>query len=320
LIGTPLVTLLKQRGDTPVVLTRNAAAGNARWGGGVECVEGNPQQAGDWMKAVEGCGAVINLVGEPVFGRRWNDRQKQVLRDSRVNSTRNVVQAIASAAQKPTVLVNASAIGYYGNVPEGELTESAPPGDDFLARLCVDWEVASHPAAQHGVRVCQVRVGVVLDADGGALSHMLLPFKLGLGGPVGFGRQWVSWIHLDDMVGIFLAALDNPQANGPINGTGPAPLRNRDFSKSLARALHRPCLFPVPPIAVRALFGEVAMVVTGGQCVLPAKAQALGYQFTYPTCDAAMQALSRISHHVFSRAGFWDKDREIRRVNADASG
>jgi uncharacterized protein (TIGR01777 family) len=139
--------------------------------------------------------------------------------------------------------------------------------------------------------VAQVRIGVVLDKDEGALKQMLLPFKLGLGGPVGWGRQWVSWIHLDDIAGIFLAALDNPQAAGPINGTGPEPVRNKEFSKSLAAALHRPCLFPVPPLAVRALFGEVAMVVTGGQRVLPAKAQDLGYPFRYATCDAAMRAL-----------------------------
>jgi uncharacterized protein (TIGR01777 family) len=291
LIGTPIIHRLRERGDTPVVLTRDARSAGQKLGQGLELVEGNPQQPGDWQRSVDGCQGIINLVGEPLFGRRWNDRQKQVLRDSRVLSTQNVVAAIAAAADKPRVLVNASAIGYYGDVPEGELTEKAPPGEDYLSRLCADWEAASLPAAQHGTRVAQVRIGVVLDKHEGALKQMLLPFKLGLGGPVGWGRQWVSWIHLDDIVGIFLAALDNPQAVGPVNGTGPEPVRNRDFSKSLAKALHRPCLFPVPPVAVRALFGEVAMVVTGGQKVLPAKAQDLGYQFRYANCDAAMQAL-----------------------------
>lgn len=291
LIGVPLVERLRERGDTAVVLTRSAAAARPKFGQGVELVEGNPLEAGPWMKAVDGCQGVINLVGEPVFARRWNAAQKQRLRDSRVKSTQHVVQAIGQAQQQPGVLVSASAIGFYGNVPEGDVTERSPRGHDVLADLCVDWEQAALAAEPLGVRVAIVRVGVVLAKEGGALKTMALPFKLGLGGPVGRGRQWVSWIHLEDMVGIFLAALDNPAARGPINGVGPAPLRNKEFSQSLARALHRPCLFPVPPPALRLLLGEVSMVVSGGQRVLPQAAQSLGYAFRYPTCDAAMQAL-----------------------------
>jgi uncharacterized protein (TIGR01777 family) len=230
-------------------------------------------------------------VGEPVFGKRWSERQKRVLRDSRVLSTQNIVRAIGAAAHRPAVLVNASAIGYYGNVPEGELTEKSGPGDDFLARLCVEWESAAQDAQSHGARVAMVRVGVVLAKDGGALGQMLLPFKLGLGGPVGNGRQWVSWIHLDDIVGAFLTALDHPEASGPINGTAPEPLRNKAFSKCLASALHRPAILPIPAFALKLRFGEVAEVVTSSQRVLPAKLQQLGYPFQYPTCREAMTAL-----------------------------
>lgn len=291
LIGMPIVQRLRERGDTPVLLTRHAAAARQKFGEGVEVVAGNPLESGLWQQSIDGCQGVINLVGEPVFGKRWNAAQKQRLRDSRVISTQHVVQAIGAAQQKPQVLVSASAIGYFGNVPEGDLTESSPPGHDVLADVCTAWEQTAQAAEQFGTRVVYVRVGVVLARDGGALKQMLLPFKLGLGGPVGRGRQWVSWIHLDDIVGLFLAALDNLAARGPINGVSPEPVRNKEFSQSLARALHRPCLFPVPPPALRLLFGEVAMLVTGGQRVLPRVAQSLGYNFRYSTCDAAMQAL-----------------------------
>lgn len=290
LIGVPLVSRLLARGDQPVVLSRRLADAAKLWQG-VETVEGNPQQAGPWTNQVDGCQAVINLAGEPIFGKRWNDQQKQALRDSRIVSTQNLVQAIAVARSRPGVLVNASAIGFYGDVPEGELTEKSAPGNDFLARLCADWEAAAQEARQHEVRVAPVRVGVVLAKDGGALKQMLLPFKLGLGGPVGNGKQWVSWVHLDDMVNIFLTALDHPEANAPINGAAPEPLRNKAFSKCLASALHRPCLFPVPKLAVRLKFGEVADVVIGGQRVLPARLEQLGYKFQYPTCQSAMDAL-----------------------------
>jgi uncharacterized protein (TIGR01777 family) len=290
LIGVPLVERLRQRGDLPVVLTRTREKAAARFSG-VEIVEGDPQEAGSWMSAVDGCQAVVNLVGESVFQRRWSEQEKRVLRDSRVVSTQNVVRAIEAASSRPGVLVNASAIGYYGNVPEGELTEKSVPGNDFLARLCIEWEAAAQEAHRLEIRVALVRTGVVLARHGGALKQMLLPFKLGLGGPVGNGKQWVSWIHLDDIVGAFLAAVDQPEAHGPINGTAPEPLRNKAFSKCLAAALHRPCLLPIPGFALRLRFGEVAEVITGGQRVLPLRLEQLGYKFQYPTCSQAMSAL-----------------------------
>lgn len=291
MIGRPLVQCLLDRGDVPVVLTRDPQRAAVKMAGAIEFVSGDPNARGDWMRSVGGCDAVVNLVGEGVFARRWSSAQKRRLRDSRVDSTRNVVEAIGEASSRPKTLVNASATGFYGDVPEGDVTEDSPPGEDFLARLCVDWEAAARAAEGFGTRVALVRVGVVLDRRGGALTKMVLPFKLGVGGPVGRGRQWVSWIHLDDAVAAFLHAVDHPAATGPINGTAPQPLRNKEFSKSLARALHRPSLFPIPPLGLRLALGEVACVVTGGQRVLPTRLLAQGFSFRYSTCDEAMRAI-----------------------------
>jgi uncharacterized protein (TIGR01777 family) len=295
LIGTALIDALLRRGDEPIVLSRDARRATERLGPDVLVVEGDPTEYGDWAGRLDGCDGVINLAGEPVFGRRWNDRQKERLRASRIDATANVVRAIGSAATRPKVLVNASAIGYYGDVPEGELTEDAAPGDDFLARTCGEWEETARGALHHDARVAIVRIGVVLARDGGALKQMITPFKLGLGGPVGRGRQWVSWIHVQDLVGIFLAALDDTSLKGVINGTAPQPVRNKEFSRCLARALHRPCLFPVPPFMLRLMFGEVAAVVTGGQKVLPRRLEQAGFAFQFADCQAAMNDLFRRS-------------------------
>jgi uncharacterized protein (TIGR01777 family) len=293
LVGTALTDALLRRGDQPIVLSRDARRATERLGPDVLVVEGDPTEYGDWAGRVDGCDGVINLAGEPVFGKRWSDRQKERLRASRIEATTNVVRAIGSAAARPKVLVNASAIGYYGDVPEGELTENSSPGDDFLARTCAEWEQTAQTARQHGVRVAVVRIGVVLARDGGALRQMITPFKFGLGGPVGFGRQWVSWIHLQDLIGVFLAALGRPQLEGVMNATAPQPVRNKEFSKCLARALHRPCLFPVPPFMLRLMFGEVAFVVTGGQKVLPERLKQEGFSFQFADCQAAMNDLFR---------------------------
>ncbi len=291
LIGTRLVRRLLGRGDTVVTLTRRPAAARERLGAGCTLVEGDPMQPGQWMDAVADCDAVINLAGENIFGKRWDPAFKELLRASRVRSTENVVQALArnprTAAGIPKVLVNASAIGHYGPHGDEELTEESGPGADLLALICVDWEKAAR-AAEPGVRVALVRVGVVLDKEGGALAQMLTPFKFGVGGPAGSGRQWMSWVHHEDIGGIFLLALDNPAAAGPINGTAPQPVTNKEFSKALGRALHRPAFLPVPAFALRLRFGEVADVVTTGQRVLPKRAQALGYSFKFPAIDAAL--------------------------------
>jgi uncharacterized protein (TIGR01777 family) len=257
----------------------------------VEVVEGDPMQTGAWMDAVAGCDGVIHLAGENIFNKRWNAAFKQLLVDSRIKSTANVVQAIGRAAAQgkgPKVLVNASAIGWYGVHGDEELTEDSPPADDFFGKLCADWEKEAREGEKHGARVALVRVGIVLDKEGGALAKLLTPFKLCVGGPVGRGRQYMSWIHHADMVNLFLFALDNPSASGPLNGVAPNPVTNKEFSKALGRALHRPAFFPTPPIMLRLALGGVAQIVTTGQRVLPRRVLALGFQYRFPTLDAAL--------------------------------
>jgi uncharacterized protein (TIGR01777 family) len=291
LVGTHLVRRLRERGDEVALLTRRPAAAHERFS---DCtvVEGDPMQAGPWMDAIAGCEAVINLAGEGIFNRRWTDAFKALLRDSRVKSTEHVVQALSKNPRTPAgaakVLVNASAVGYYGYHGDESLDESSPPGDDSLARVCVDWERAARAGEMAGVRVVVVRIGVVLDRSGGALAKLLTPFKLFAGGPVGSGNQWMSWIHNDDLAGLFLLALDNARAGGPLNGTAPKPVTNRDFGKTLGRALSRPSAVPTPAFALRLMLGEVADVVTKGQKVLPKRALELGYAFRFPELDAAL--------------------------------
>jgi uncharacterized protein (TIGR01777 family) len=295
LIGTRLTKRLLERGDQPVVLTRRYGDARQTLGPKTELVEGDPMQPGPWMENVDTCDAVIHLAGENVFGKRWSADFKQMLVDSRIKGTQNVVGAVLRKPKRPDgsakVLVNASAIGYYGPHGDEELTEDSPPGSDFLAQLCVDWEKAARAAEPAGVRLALVRVGVVLDRAGGALAKLLPPFKMFAGGPVGSGKQWMSWIHHEDMTGLFLFALDNAQAQGPFNGTASNPVTNRDFSKALGRALHRPSFVWTPGFALRLLLGEVADVVTTGQRVVPKNALALGYNFKYPTVDAALAQL-----------------------------
>jgi uncharacterized protein len=288
MIGSRLVARLRERGDAPVLLTRRPDAARASLGPEVALVEGDPTRAGRWMDEAAGCDAVINLAGENLFNKRWSDAFKQVMRDSRVRSTENVVAAMTRNPQTGKVLVNASAIGYYGPHGDEELTEDTPPGTDYLARLCVEWEEATRPAQAAGIRVALVRVGIVLAREAGALSKLLTPFKLGGGGPVGSGRQWMSWIYHEDMTELFLLALDNPAATGPLNGTAPKPVSNREFARALGRALHRPAIMPTPGFMLKLMLGEVADVVLNGQRVLPRKAVALGYRFKFPEIAAAL--------------------------------
>jgi uncharacterized protein (TIGR01777 family) len=295
LIGSALVSRLTSRGDEVVLLTRRPAQAQERWGNQCTIVEGDPMKAGPWMQVVNDCEAVVNLVGESIFARRWNDEFKKLLRESRINSTQNVVQALAQSpktpAGKPKVLVNGSAIGYYGPCGDEELTEETLAGSDMLAQLAFEWELVTNPAEAAEVRVVRIRTGVVLDKNGGALPQMLTPFKLGLGGPIGSGKHWFSWIHIDDEVGIILLALDHPGAIGPINATAQHPVTNKEFSKALGRALHRPAILPTPPFALKLLLGQVAEILTTGQRVIPAKALALGYQFKFPDIDPALSDL-----------------------------
>lgn len=295
LIGGALVSSLTSRGDEVVLLTRRPAHARERWGNQCTIVEGDPVKSGPWMEAVKDCDAVINLVGESIFARRWNEQFKALLRESRINSTQNVVRALMQSPKastgKPKVLVNGSATGYYGPCGDEELTEEALAGTDMLAQLALEWEQAASLAETAGLRVARIRTGVVLDKGGGALPQMLTPFKLGLGGPIGSGKHWFSWIHIEDEIGIILLALDHPGAVGAINATAAHPVTNKAFSKALGRALHRPAILPVPPFMLKVLLGQVAEILTTGQRVIPAKALALGYQFKFPELDPALREL-----------------------------
>jgi len=280
LVGSRLVERLQERGDEVTRLSRNPnGRGSVHW---------DPSQPAP-AEALAGRDAVIHLAGEPV-AQRWNEQARRRIRASRELGTRNVVAGIAAAEPRPSALISASAVGYYGPRGDEPIDEDAPPGSDFLAGVCVAWERAAQSAAAHGLRVVSVRTGVVLDRHGGALAQMLPPFKLGVGGPVAGGRQYVPWIHLDDLVGIYLAALDDAAYAGPVNGSAPTPVPNAELSRALGRALHRPAVIPTPTLALRALFGQMSVIVTTGQRALPRRALEHGYAFRYGDLDAALQA------------------------------
>ena len=281
LIGTRLVERLRARGDEVATLSRDPSSpGAVRW---------LPEQEAAPAAALSGSHAVIHLAGENV-AQRWSGDAKRRIRSSRELGTRNLVAGIAAADPRPRVLVSSSAVGYYGPHGDEELDERAPAGDDFLAEVCVIWEREAQRATELGLRVVNVRTGVVLDRDGGALAKMLPFFKLGVGGPVAGGAQYMPWIHVDDVVGIYLAALDDEAWEGPVNASAPEPVTNKTFSRALGRALHRPAFAPVPGLAVKVLYGEMAEIVTKGQRVVPRRAQEHGYAFAHPDLDEALRA------------------------------
>jgi uncharacterized protein (TIGR01777 family) len=288
LIGSRLLTALRAKGAEVTVLTRDPARASSRLGD-VEAVRWDPLGEPAPAEALSGRDAVIHLAGENV-AQRWSAKAKRAIEESRVSGTRNLLEGLRAAADRPDVLVSSSAIGYYGPHGEEPLDEDAPPGRDFLARVCVEWETEAGRARELDMRTVPVRTGVVLDSDGGALAKMLPPFKLGVGGPVAGGRQYVSWIHTDDVVGMMIAALEDERWSGPVNATAPVPLPNRDFSRALGRVLGRPSLLPVPGLALRALYGEMSEIVTTGARVVPAKALVLGYSFRHPELEEALRA------------------------------
>jgi hypothetical protein len=232
---------------------------------------------------------VIHLAGEPI-AQRWTGAAKRRIRESRVAGTRSLVEALAALPRRPEALICASAIGYYGSRGDEILTESSAPGAGFLPELCVAWEREALAAEALGMRVVRVRTGVVLDAHGGALQRMLPPFRMGLGGRLGSGRQWMSWIHLEDLEGLFQLAVEHP-VRGPLNGVAPHAVTNLDFTRELARALRRPAVFPIPEFALRLLFGEMADVLLASQRVAPDAALAAGFRFRFPQLAPALAAL-----------------------------
>jgi hypothetical protein len=277
LIGSALVRELRARGDEVTELSRSSS-----WPA--------PTREPAPADALRGRDAVVNLMGEPL-AQRWSDDVKREVRDSRVLGTRNLVAGLGALAEgeRPRVLVSQSAVGYYGARGDEPLAEDAPPGDDFLAGVVSDWEAEARAAEQLGLRVVLTRTGVVLAPSGGALEKMLPFFKLGIGGPVAGGRQYMPWIHLDDVVGAILFALDNEAASGPLNVTAPEPVTNEEFSRALGRVLRRPAFAPVPGLAVKALYGEMAMIVTTGQRAVPKRLAELDYDFRRADLEDALR-------------------------------
>jgi uncharacterized protein (TIGR01777 family) len=289
LIGSSLVAALRERGDEVTVLSRDPARARERLGGGVDAVAWDPVAGPAPVAALAGRDGVVHLAGEPV-AQRWSAQARARIRDSRERGTRNLVAGVAAAEPRPRVLVSASAVGYYGPRGAEPVDESAPPGGDFLADVCAAWEREAAAAERLGLRVARIRTGVVLDPNGGALAKMLPPFKLGVGGPVAGGRQYMPWIAADDLVGLYLAALDGDDWSGPFNGCAPEPVTNAAFSRALGRALHRPAVAPVPRLALKLLYGEMEQIVTSGQRAVPRRARELGYVWRQPELDAALRA------------------------------
>jgi len=289
-VGRPLVAALREKGHEVTALSRDADSGSRKLGSGVKVLEWPaPKEAPPPPEAIEGQDAVIHLLGEPI-DQRWTDEVKRELRDSRVLSTRQVVEGLKAAEARPGVLVSQSASGYYGNRGDEELTESSSAGDDFLADLVVEWEAEADQARELNVRVVTTRTGVVLSREGGALEKMLPFFKLGIGGPVAGGGQYVPWVHLDDVTGSLVAVMQDEAASGPVNVSAPAPATNKELSKTLGRVLRRPALAPVPGLAVKTLYGEMGHIVITGQRMLPKRLEELGYTFAQPELESALRS------------------------------
>lgn len=296
-LGRALSDALLQDDHEVVILTRSIPAGmvvhepgtglpglaNAGW------APDGAAGLGQWAKVVDEVDAVVNLTGESIAARRWSDVQKARIRDSRLLGTRSLVSAIQAAAKPPRVFINASAVGFYGDRGDEELTERSAPGGDFLADTCKEWEAEAQRADSPGTRVVIVRGGVALERDGGALVKMLPPFRFFVGGPLGSGRQYMSWIHRSDWVDLIRWAIDTDTVSGALNATAPAPVTNAVFSKALGHAMSRPSWLPAPAFAIRLALGEMGdALLLGGQRVIPAKAQELGFQFRFATIGHAL--------------------------------
>lgn len=245
---------------------------------------------GPWGRAIDGADAVINLAGEGIADKRWTDARKQAILSSRLKATRSLVEACARAAQPPRVMVSASGVGYYGPRGDEVVTEGSPPGSDFLSSVCMQWEQAAEQASPH-TRVAIIRTGLVLHPDGGALAKMLLPFKLGVGGPQGSGAQYMPWIHRGDWIALVRWLLTEDAARGAFNGAAPEPVTNKEFARALGRAVRRPALLPVPGMALRGLLGELAEALLTGQRAVPARALEMGFRFRFTRLDDALRDL-----------------------------
>lgn len=293
-VGSRLVERLQAEGHQVLVFTRNPERARRVFPASafpkVEIVAYTPTASGDWQQAISGCDGVVNLAGKSIAEERWTPERKQEIMNSRKLGTQKLVEAISQANPKPSVLVNASAIGYYGTSETATFDETSLPGNDFLAEVCKLWEAEAQKVKDYGVRLAILRFGVVL-GTGGAIAKMLPPFKLFAGGPIGSGRQWFSWIHREDLANLILQALSRPDMQGVYNATAPNPVRMAEFSQVLGEVLHRPSWLPVPGFALEVLLGDAAMVVLEGQKVLPQHTLESGFNYQYPTLKPALKEI-----------------------------
>lgn len=293
-VGSRLVERLHAEGHQLLVLTRNPTAAQKVFPHSafpnLEIIAYTPTESGDWQQAIAGCDGVVNLAGEPIAEGRWTAERKQEILNSRQLGTQKIVEAIAGANPKPSVLVNASAIGYYGTSETTTFEETSRPGNDFLAQVCQAWEAEAQKVIATGTQLVILRFGIVLGM-GGAIAKMITPFKLFAGGPIGSGRQWLSWIHRDDLVNLILQALTRSDIEGVLNATAPNPVRMAEFCQTMGEILNRPSWLPVPSFALEALLGDGAMVVLEGQQVLPKRTLANGFEYQYPEVKQALQAI-----------------------------
>lgn len=291
LVGTALIKSFEAEGHEIFRLVRHAPTSKTE-------VEWSPDRYSIALARIEGFDAVVNLAGESIAEGRWTDEKKRRIRESRVKGTKLLGDALANLTVPPKTFVCASAIGYYGNRGDELLTETSAPGNDFLAKVCADWEEATALATEKGIRVVNARFGVILDTNGGALKKMLPPFRMGVGGRIGSGKQWMSWIALDDVIGGIKFALANESVKGPVNFVSPNPVTNAEFTKTLGKVLSRPTIFPIPAFAIKLMFGEMGeALLLGGQRVAPARLAGGGFEFSYPQLEAALGHMLAITQN-----------------------
>ncbi len=288
-VGGQLTSRLIQEGHEVTILTRSLK-GAKEAPSGISYLEGDPTKKGPWQGAIQNHDAVINLAGASIFSK-WTAEHKKAIRESRVNTTRNIVEGIPSRSERPFTLFSTSAVGYYGFCGDEELTEESPPGNDFLAHIAVEWEGEALKAREKGARVVITRFGIVLGEKGGALGQMIPLFKKYIGGPIGSGKQWFSWVHIKDLAEAFAFLLKHPEISGPVNLCSPNPVRNRELARSLGKALHRPSFMPAPGFMIKLVLGEFGSVILEGQRVIPKKLLERGFVFRYADIDKALQSI-----------------------------
>lgn len=288
-VGTRVVNKLLSHGYEVNVLSRNIVSAAMKLGSKCHYFQWANQSEMPPAESLQGVDGIIHLMGEGIADKRWDENQKKKIYDSRIESTRSLIEAIKNQSVKPKVLVSTSAVGIYGDRGDEVITEESSTANDFLAKVCKDWEAEANRAADLGLRVAIIRTGVVLGKNGGALKKMLPIFKLGGGGPVGSGKQYMSWIHIDDLAGMYIEAIKNPAIVGPHNATAPNPARSKEFAKVLGKTLNRPAFAPAPAFALKMVFGEMSQVLLDGQKVMPNKFQKQNFQYSYPTLENALK-------------------------------